>query len=303
LNGNLHWFYPLGIFLFLGLFANPTFGEVDSIQADSDLFYNDGQIKILGTVEVGSTGLVTIVIRDQNDEFVLLTHSKIHHDDSFEKKINIEDQFIEHGRYRATGFILNMTDAETVNFDISPNGLLTHENVESYKMITDEIMNNGSTSDYDDDKPAEALEFIGNVSRASFLDSGKDPSYYVERYHSEPNYKSWFDKNYPDQTMEETVGYDGNLYDARSTVKEILNSKIIPEVQASSMVNSSKGTYDDLDITQIFLAIAALGTLFGAVYLVKRQSDSNTKQILLNKDIIRKKILNPLLGSSPKEII
>ena len=69
------------------------------------------------------------------------------------------------------------------------------------------------------------------------------------------------------------------------------------------MVDSSKGTSNDLDITQISLTIAALGTLFGAVYLIKRQSDSNTKQILLNKAIIRKKILNLFLSSSPKEII
>ena len=200
MNRNLYWFYSLGIFLFLGLFANPAFAEVDSIQAGSDLLYNDGQIKISGTVEAGSTGLVTIVIRDQNDEFVLLTHSEIHHDDSFEKKINIEDQFIEHGRYYATGFILNMTDAETVNFDISPNGLLTNENVGSDKMKTDEIMNNGSTSDYDYDKPAKPLEPLGNAMYAFFLNSSQDPSYYVERYYSEPHYKSWFDRNYPGQT-------------------------------------------------------------------------------------------------------
>jgi hypothetical protein len=77
--------FSLGMFLFLGLFASSAFAEVNSIQADDDLFYQDEQIKISGTVETGSTGLVTIVIRDQNNDFVLLTHSEIHHNDSFEK--------------------------------------------------------------------------------------------------------------------------------------------------------------------------------------------------------------------------
>jgi len=43
--------------------------------------------------------------------------------------------------------------------------------------------------------------------------------------------------------------------------------------------------------------------LFGAVYGVKRQVDSNSKQISLNKYTIRKKILNPILGLNPKEIL
>jgi hypothetical protein len=85
LNKNRYWHYSLGMFLFLGLFASSAFAEVNSIQADDDLFYRDEQIKISGTVETGSTGLVTIVIRDQNNDFVLLTHSEIHHNDSFEK--------------------------------------------------------------------------------------------------------------------------------------------------------------------------------------------------------------------------
>ena len=291
------------MFLFLGLFASPALAEVDSIRADSDLFYKDEQIKISGTVETGSTGLITIVIRDQNDEFVLLTHSEIHHDDSFEKKINVEDQFIKHGRYSVTGFILNMTDAATVTFGITSSGLSTGDNTESNKMTTDEIMNGDLIPNYDDDKSAEPLEAIDTVRHASFLDSSKDPIYYVERYYSEPHYKSWFDRNYPGQTIEGAVGYMGNFYDTRLTVKEILDAKIIPEAQASSMVDSSNDADDELDAAQIFLAVAALGTLFGAVYLVKRQADGNTRQILLNKNIIRKKILGTILGSSPKEII
>ena len=295
LNKNLYWFYSLGMFLFLGLFVSPVFAEVNSIQADSHLFYKDAQIKISGTVETGSTGLVTIVIHDQNGEFVLLTHSEIHHDDSFEKKINVEDQFIKHGLYSVTGFIFSMTDAATVNFGIPSSELSTDENTESNKMTTDEVLY--------DDQSAEPLETINTVRGASFLDSDKDPLYYVERYYSEPHYKSWFDRNYPGQTIEDAVGYVGNLYDTRSTVRGILDTEIIPEAQASAMLDSSNRTNDELDAVQILLAFTALGTLFGSVYLVKRQADSNTRQILLNKNIIRKKILDPILRSNPKEII
>jgi len=41
-----------------------------------------------------------------------------------------------------------------------------------------------------------------------FVDPNKDPQYYIERYYNEPNYKEWFDKNYPDYTIEEAVGLE-----------------------------------------------------------------------------------------------
>ena len=41
-----------------------------------------------------------------------------------------------------------------------------------------------------------------------FVDPNKDPQYYIERYYNEPNYKEWFDRNYPDYTIEEAVGLE-----------------------------------------------------------------------------------------------
>ena len=99
------------------------------------------------------------------------------------------------------------------------------------------------------------------------------------------------------------MGYKSSLDDVKSTVREIIDVKIIPEAQASSIINHSKAVTEDFDIAQISLAVAALVILFGAVYGVKRQADGNTRQIQLNKNVIRKKILNPILGLSPKEII
>lgn len=43
---------------------------------------------------------------------------------------------------------------------------------------------------------------------ASFVDSNKDPQYYLERYYNEPEYRTWFDRNYPDYTIEEAIGLE-----------------------------------------------------------------------------------------------
>ena len=138
---------------------------------------------------------------------------------------------------------------------------------------------------------------------ADFVDTSKDPYHYVEIYYSEPMYKSWFDKNYPNQSIEDAVGYVGNTQDRESSIQEDIVNEIIPEAQASSIAESAQKNTDNSDISKISLAIAGLGILFGAVYGVKRQVDNNSRQISINKDTLRRKIINTILGSNPKEII
>ena len=38
-----------------------------------------------------------------------------------------------------------------------------------------------------------------------FPDPEKDLQYYLDRYNNEPNYKDWFDRNFPDQTIQNVV--------------------------------------------------------------------------------------------------
>jgi hypothetical protein len=52
--------------------------------------------------------------------------------------------------------------------------------------------------------PEKSLESA--ISLASFIDPQYAPSYYLERYASEPSYKKWFDDNYA-ITIESAVGY------------------------------------------------------------------------------------------------
>jgi len=304
LGKNEYWSYSLGVFLLLGIFfINPIFAEVISLQTNDELFYKGDKIEFSGTVEKDSIGLVTIAIYDLNDEFVLLTQAIINHDDSFEKSILIGNQFTKQGGYSAVGFILNMTRGVTDNFDISLNGLQVLNETIIEKELYSEIVDNSQNIIKDVVKLQNSEAVVSKTSNASFVDSNKDPYYYVERYYSEPIYKSWFDRNYPGQTIEEAVGYTDMINEIKSTVQEIVDKEIILQAQASSISEPIEKSNDNSDIAQISLSIAALGILFGAVYGVKRQVDNNSKQLSLNKNTIRKRILNPLLGSSSKEII
>jgi hypothetical protein len=293
--------YFLGILLLIVMFVNPAFAEVTNIQTNYESFFKDEKIEFSGTTEKNSAGLVTIVIRDINEEFILLTQATINHDDTFEKSVVIENRFTVHGTYTATAFILNMTKAITTDFNVSLNGIpITHNEESENLKIPEEAEEPKSNID---NKKVDNKIINSNQVYPDFVDSSKEPSHYIERYYSEPSYKSWFDRNYPKLTIEEAVGYTNDIVEIESTVKEIINKEIIPEAQASSIVEPIQQTTDNSDIAQISLAVAALGILFGAVYGVKRQVDNNSRQISLNKDTIRKKIINPIIGNSPLDIL
>ncbi|HWP78455.1 MAG TPA: CFI-box-CTERM domain-containing protein [Candidatus Nitrosotenuis sp.] len=42
-----------------------------------------------------------------------------------------------------------------------------------------------------------------------FPDPNREPQYYIDRYNNEPEYKAWFDRNFPDDTIYEILGVPG----------------------------------------------------------------------------------------------
>lgn len=306
MNKNRHGPYSLGIMaLLISTMMSPTFAEVTNIQTDSRSFYNGDQIEFSGTVEKGSVGLVTIVIRDLNDEFVMLTQALINYDDTFDKTVRINEKFSEHGMYNATGFILNMTKGVTTDFGVSLNGIP----IIIDEKITEEIENESIIEQAIEEEiiveksiESQVEDTIIQTGIADFVDTSKDPQHYIDRYYNEASYKSWFDRNYPELTIEEATGYTDNIQEIKSTVQELIENKIIPEAQASSIVESSPQN-NNPEIAQMLLAIVGLGVLFGAVYGVKRKVDDNSKRISINRETIRKKFIHPIIGSNPKDIL
>lgn len=272
------------ILLFLVVSINPVFGEVTSLQTNNETFIIGDKIKFSGTVEEDSTGLVTIVIRNPNNEFVLLTQATINYDNTFEKSVEIESKFSQNGIYNSTGFILNMTKGITSEFNVSSdvNNSIAEPILEETE---NEIIISQQTNPAETKEP-DGLEETRIINR-DFVDPNKDPSYYIQRYYSEPEYKSWFDRNYPGQTIEETVMYTNNVEKIKSTVQDIIDKKILPQAQASSIVESTQKDVDNSEIEQTSLVLAGIGILFGAVYGVKRQADRNSRQFSINSNSIR----------------
>jgi len=288
----------------------PAFGEVTQFQLDKESYTKEEYINLHGSVSEDSSGLVSIVIRDPNDRFILLSQAIVRGDSSFEKTIPITKDFEVLGKYNATAFVLNITEAKiqsfhiTENFESKENTPLTNKEDFFDVVLMENEKNLEPTLTYDTTiTKSESVQKTKNHASeiADFVDQTKDPQYYLDRYYNEPNYKSWFDRNYPGLTIEKAVGY--TIPEKTEKTEDIIKTEFIPKAQASSIVSAPKNQEDNSDLAHMGLAIGGLAILFGAVYGIKKKVDTNSKHISINKDIIRKKFLSPIIDSNPLGII
>ena len=174
--------------IFLSLVMVPAFAEVQSVNTDETIYFKDEIITFSGTVEENDGGLVTIVIRQPGGEFVRLTQATIQPDSTYERSLQINKKFLIDGKYTVESFIQNMTGGDTTQFDFSRDGTRSTQTTVSITTQTETPVTQQTNT------------------LANFVESDKEPQYYIDRYNNEVAYKSWFDTNYPNLTIEEAVG-------------------------------------------------------------------------------------------------
>ena len=315
------------IFVFFALFfitsasLSSVYAEVNSLKADKVSYQKGETINFSGTVDENSSGLVTIVIRDSNGDFVLLSQSLIQPDNTYENSIKIGEKFTTQGRHNVTGFIFNHTAGASTSFNFSfeqPLNIQSEEKKSTTKkdIQTSQVSYPQNTSSFIEPPPEEPIISLKVESEsktpnpiipAPFVDKSKDPQYYLDRYYTEPSYMAWFDKNYPDLTIEEAVGFEVDMIQnpqesELEDVKELINGDLIPEAEASSISEPIIKSENNSEMATMSLAIGGIGILFAAVYGIKRKVDSNSFQISQNRATIKKK-LSGILNNDPINVI
>ncbi len=222
---NLRSFMLMGILF--SSFSIPAYAEVENIQTDK-LFYSPGdKIIFSGIVDNDDTGLVTIVIRDSNDKFVLLTQAFINPDNSFKRSIDTNEKFSAHGIYNASAFLVNMTEGSLTRFDYSLDGSPVSPSVVNLQDTSNDktTITNSQTGVQVEYEP----KLFSKI--ASFVDTTKDPQHYIDRYNDELAYKEWFDTNYPDITIEEAVGLTKIIEEPKHSedISKFIDSDIDPQ--------------------------------------------------------------------------
>ena len=95
----------------------------------------------------------------------------------------------------------------------------------------------------------------------------EEPEHYVERYITEPEYKAWFDRNFPDYTIYEGIGITESQY--QKIVNEL--TKPQPIVEQKVAVQTSSGGNE---IIYVLVAAVAVGGGIGAIFIIKKGSNA-----------------------------
>jgi ribosomal protein L40E len=93
------------------------------------------------------------------------------------------------------------------------------------------------------------------------------PEHYVERYITEPDYKAWFDRNFPDYTIYEGIGITESQY--QKIVNQLTKPQLVAE-QKVTVQTSSGGN----EIIYVLVAAVAVGGGIGAIFIIKKGSKS-----------------------------
>ncbi len=281
----------------------PVFAEVQTIQTDK-LFYSNGdKIIFSGTVDYDSTGLVSIVIRDSNDKFVLLTQALINPDNTFERSVNSNEKFSVHGIYNATAFIVNLSEGAFTIFDYSLDGSPVSpfaSNLQDSSQGPATITRSQTTESEPEPEP--------NSKIASFVDTTKDPQHYIYRYNNELAYKEWFDSNYPDITIEEAVGLDKIIEEPKHIVD--ISQFIDPNVDSQYYIDRYN---NELAYKEWFDSNYPEFTIYEAVGLIPVEStqDDSVDSIIiepplptqeLSQSIVESSTISPSLDTGNAEI-
>jgi len=279
----------------------PVFAEVETIQTDK-LFYSNGdKIIFSGTVDNDSSGLVTIVIRDSNDKFVLLTQALIEFDNTFERSVDSNDKFLVHGIYNATAFLVNMTEGELTRFDYSLDGSPVSPSVFNLQGSSQGTATKaGSKTTESEPEPISKI--------ASFVDPTKDPQHYIDRYNNELAYKEWFDSNYPNITIDEAVGLDKIIEESKHIVD--ISEFIDPNVDSQYYIDRYN---NELAYKEWFDSNYPEFTIYEAVGLIPVEStqDDSVDSIIiepplptqeLSQSIVESSTISPILDTGNAEI-
>jgi len=302
----------------------PAFGEVQTVNTDKEIYYKNDQIIFSGSVNDEDSGLVSIVIRDSNDKFVMLKQAFIKPDNTFELTINTNSKFSTEGQYNVTSFIANMTEGAITKFNyyFKSESVVQPTSEQELEPVQEE---NTKEEKDNENIPITPQQTEPTQKIPGFPDPNKSPQYYIDRYNNEPIYKEWFDRNFPGSTIYQIVGVPiTETIIVESTTNEetelIVNSleettksfhnedknadeKVISTNDSTMISQTSAIDTSGEETSAVFFALGGLGVLFGAVYGIKKKTENGIKRPKPKKEWFKKNIINFKTCNEPSNII
>jgi hypothetical protein len=188
------------LFLLFILFGFGNFvsvlGSVENFSIDKSLYHDGDTLKISGTVNYDPVipSVILQIITPGGTGLAGIANVLPKSDGSFSTMFHVGGPtWPEDGTY-------------TVK--VSYGGNL--EKTFSYQKLSVNPKNDDSTDNSSNDSTDNSNELFAEnpkIRIPGFPSLDRSPQYYIDRYNNEPNYKSWFDSQFPDYLIQDVVGY------------------------------------------------------------------------------------------------
>ena len=228
-NGNSLLKISLGLIFFTILSSALVYAETISVNVDGtnyDVDYTTSGMTI-SEIESDPDFISLIISVDVTDSPGILdiTFDRTFFDSIFD---GLDDDFIILADGDEPNFSETKTSSQSRTLSIElPTGT---EEVEIIGSVFGRSVD--ETPQETEETPLETEDSSDEIPQkqipAAFVDTSKDPKFYVERYVTEPSYRDWFEDNYSDYTFHESLNISKSELDKLIAAVEKENSELAP---------------------------------------------------------------------------
>ena len=188
-----------------------AFATVDDFTTDKTLYHTDDSLIISGNVVYDSSifSIILQIITPSGSGLAHVDSITPKNDGTFSKTIHVGGPtWSENGKY-----VIKLSYGgnleKSIDYEKTINSNIKNSNLDSSKPNLVE-KSNSLTESLESD-----VTFTENPKMRilGFPSFDKSPQYYIDRYNNEPDYKSWFDSQFPEKTIFSVLGFSTYIPD------------------------------------------------------------------------------------------
>jgi len=202
----IHYFSIFFVSLLIPLSFFSVFGEVEDFTTDKSLYYEGDTLYVSGNVssDLGAPDVTIVIFNPSKSTFVTLGFATANSDGSFSATLQVGGPtWTTYGIYPIQVTSEGSSMEKSIEYSVSstttpqpePKQTSEPESVSAPKLIPKSAPEHSSTF--------TTLK----LQIPNFPSLDKSPQYYIDRYNNESSYKSWFDSQFPFNSINDVVGY------------------------------------------------------------------------------------------------
>ncbi len=214
------YFAIIFLLVLIPLSFSLAFGSVDDFTTDKSLYYEGDTLHVSGTVssELDSPNVTIVIFNPGKSTFVTLGSAIANSDGSFSSTLLVGGPtWSTYGFYpiQVTSEGSSMEKSIEYRESSTTTPKSTPEPGSAPESISEPTPEPGSTTEsISEPTPTQFSTFTTlKFQISNFPSFDKSPQYYIDRYNDESSYKSWFDSQFPLNSVDDVVGYKSTPLD------------------------------------------------------------------------------------------